>query len=146
MKQPPPARRLVYLIVIAAITFLQYSESLEFPAALSDLGLYRHSFERILYLAPIAVFRICQEALRNVWRHSGATEVNISIEFAETKTRLIIEDNGKGFEIPDKLANMARNGKLGLTGMQERAQLIGGTLEVASRPGRGTKILLELTG
>ncbi len=96
--------------------------------------------------AAIAVFRICQEAFRNVWRHSKATEVDIQIEFEATKIKMTIEDNGKGFNIPGELGNMAREGKLGLAGMQERAQLIGGKLKVDSRVGEGTRIILELAG
>ncbi|MFC1931951.1 histidine kinase, partial [Chloroflexota bacterium] len=78
----------------------------------------------------IALFRITQEALRNVWRHSGATSAEVTVEFDEDKTRIIVSDDGQGFELPEKISDLAKNGKLGLTGMQERAQLIGGTLTV----------------
>lgn len=95
----------------------------------------------------IALFRITQEALRNVWRHSDATDVRIQVEFTEDKkTRITVTDNGKGFDLPDMLTDLARNGKLGLTGMQERAQLAGGTLTVQSQPGSGTSITVELPG
>jgi two-component system sensor histidine kinase DegS len=94
--------------------------------------------------AAIALFRITQEALRNVWRHSGATKAEIKVEFDESKTRITISDNGKGFHLPDKPGDMAKNGKLGLTGMQERAQLVGGTLTVQSQPDKGTSITVEL--
>jgi two-component system sensor histidine kinase DegS len=92
----------------------------------------------------IALFRITQEALRNVWRHSGATQVKVIVEFLENITRITITDNGKGFNLPENISDMAKDGKLGLTGMQERAQLIGGTLTVRSKPGEGTKITIEL--
>lgn len=95
--------------------------------------------------AAIAVFRICQEAIRNIWRHSEATGVEILIDFDQSNMRVAINDNGKGFELPEKLGDMARDGKLGLSGMQERAQLIGGTLSMNSHPGQGTSIVLELT-
>lgn len=94
----------------------------------------------------IALFRVTQEALRNVWRHSGATRTVITVEFDENKTRVIISDNGKGFQPPEYIADMAKGGKLGLTGMQERAQLVGGTLKVQSQPGKGTSITAELPG
>ncbi|UCG54454.1 MAG: sensor histidine kinase, partial [Dehalococcoidia bacterium] len=93
--------------------------------------------------SKIALFRITQEALRNVWRHSGATGVEITVEFGEGKTRITISDNGKGFYLPDKLGDMAKNGKLGLVGMQERAQLVGGTLSIQSQPDKGTTITIE---
>jgi len=85
----------------------------------------------------IVLFRITQEALRNVWRHSGATSAEITVEFDESKTRITISDNGKGFKLPEKIGDLARYGKLGLAGMQERAQLLNGTLTVQSEPGRG---------
>lgn len=94
----------------------------------------------------ISLFRITQEALRNVWRHSGAKHVEIKVEFAEDLTRVTVIDDGCGFELPEKLGDLARTGKLGLAGMQERAQLVGGTLAVRSGPGQGTSITVELPG
>jgi two-component system sensor histidine kinase DegS len=94
----------------------------------------------------IALFRITQEALRNVWRHSRATNARVSIEFADKVTRITITDNGKGFTVPKKIGDMARDGKLGLTGMQERAQLVGGTLTVRSDRGQGTIVNVEIPG
>ncbi len=88
--------------------------------------------------------RIVQEALRNVWRHSGATSAEITVEFGESKTRVSINDNGKGFELPEKIGDLAKSGKLGLAGMQERVQLVGGTLTIQSRPGKGSSITVEL--
>ena len=94
----------------------------------------------------IALFRITQEAMRNVWRHSGATKAEITVEFEDKKARVTVKDNGKGFEIPDKMGDLAKHGKLGLAGMQERAQLIGGTLTAVSQPGKGTTITVEAPG
>lgn len=94
--------------------------------------------------AEIALFRITQEALRNMWRHSGATSANIMVRFNEIKTKITISDNGKGFKLPDSLSEIAKNGKLGLAGMQERAQLVGGTLIIQSQPGKGTSVTVEL--
>jgi two-component system sensor histidine kinase DegS len=94
----------------------------------------------------IALFRVTQEALRNVWRHSGGKHADIKVEFAENLTRVTVTDDGRGFELPDKLGDLARTGKLGLTGMQERAQLVGGKLTVQSSPGQGTSITVELPG
>jgi len=90
------------------------------------------------------LFRITQEALRNAWRHSGATKAEITVEYEEGKIRITVSDNGKGFNLPGTLGDLAREGKLGLAGMQERAQLIGATLTVQSQPGKGTSMTLEL--
>jgi PAS domain S-box-containing protein len=92
----------------------------------------------------IALFRITQEALRNVWRHSGATRAVITIDFSDGRTKITVSDNGKGFQIPEKMSDLAKQDKLGLAGMQERAQLVGGTLTVESQPGKGTTITVEV--
>jgi len=92
----------------------------------------------------LVLFRITQEALRNAWRHSGATKAEITVEYEEGKIRITVSDNGKGFNLPGTLGDLAREGKLGLAGMQERAQLIGATLTVQSQPGKGTSMTLEL--
>jgi len=92
----------------------------------------------------LVLFRTTQEALRNVWRHSQATEAKIAVEFDERKTRITVSDNGKGFNLPKSLGDLARDGKLGLAGMQERAQLIGGTLTAQSQLGHGASITIEV--
>jgi len=104
------------------------------------LGTKRHLHEEV----QLVLFRIAQEALRNVWRHSQATEAEIALEFDERKTRIIVSDNGKGFNLPKTMGDLARDGKLGLAGMQERAQLLDGTLTVQSEPGRGTTVTVVI--
>lgn len=94
----------------------------------------------------IALFRITQEALRNVWRHSGATSAEITIDFSDTRTKITVSDNGKGFILTGKVGDLAKHGKLGLAGMQERAQLVGGTLTVRSALTGGTSITVEAPG
>lgn len=94
----------------------------------------------------IALFRIIQEALRNVWRHSGAISAEITIEFNDKSTQITVSDNGKGFKLAGKVGDLAKQGKLGLAGMQERAQLVGGTISVQSEPGKGTTITVEAPG
>jgi len=92
----------------------------------------------------LVLFRIVQEALRNVVRHSQATSAEITVEFEQSKTRIAVSDNGKGFSLPQTIGGLAKNGKLGLAGMQERAQLIGATLTIESQPGKGCAITAEL--
>ena len=104
------------------------------------LGTKRHLHEEV----QLVLFRIAQEALRNVWRHSQAIEAEITLEFDERKTRIIVSDNGKGFNLPKTMGDLARDGKLGLAGMQERAQLLDGTLTVQSEPGRGTTVTVVI--
>ncbi len=94
----------------------------------------------------LVLFRITQEAMRNVWRHSQATRAEISVEFNENKTRVTVSDNGQGFQLPETIGDLARHGKLGLTGMEERARLAGGDLTIHSTPGKGTTVTVELPG
>jgi PAS domain S-box-containing protein len=87
-----------------------------------------------------AVFRICQEALTNVARHAGATEVAIRFIVQPDRLTLHVSDNGKGIT-----ANaIAHPGSLGLLGMQERARQLGGVAGITPRPQGGTLVTLEL--
>ncbi len=92
----------------------------------------------------LALFRIAQEALRNVWRHAGASRAEVKVEFAERKVRLVVVDDGKGFARPSTLVDLPRHGKLGLAGIEERTQLLGGTLRVDSELGKGTTLTVEV--
>jgi signal transduction histidine kinase len=88
-----------------------------------------------------AVVRIVQEAVANAVRHSGANAVQLTLTFETRKLRLVVEDDGAGFEA-DR-ANGVAEGHFGLAGMRERAGAAGGRLEIHSRLGRGTAIVLE---
>ncbi|MBI4487267.1 MAG: PAS domain-containing protein [Acidobacteria bacterium] len=86
------------------------------------------------------VFRIVQEALTNVVRHASASAINIRIDEAAGALRVKVQDNGRG--ITD--AQLDSPSAIGLLGMRERAELIGATLTIGSRPGKGTEVLLTL--
>jgi PAS domain S-box-containing protein len=88
-----------------------------------------------------AAYRITQEALTNVARHSGATRVQVSLAHLAESIKLVIEDDGCGFDTDD----LDQFQGLGVAGMRERAGLVGGTLEVAAAPGRGTRITLDVS-
>jgi len=91
----------------------------------------------------LVIFRIAQEALRNVWKHSGASRAWVTLEFGDGKAVLTVKDEGNGFELPERIDNLTVAGKLGLAGMQERAQIIRGSLRLQSKPGKGTTVTLE---
>jgi two-component system sensor histidine kinase UhpB len=88
--------------------------------------------------AQVVVYRVAQEALVNAARHSGASRVEVSLEPCDSRVRLQVTDNGSGF------AFAAEDKGLGLDGMRERALLVGGALEIDSRPGKGTTVKLEV--
>jgi len=92
----------------------------------------------------LLLFRIVQEALNNIRRHAKASDARVAIEFAEDKVKVTISDDGRGFSLSGRLDDLPRSGKLGLAGMQERARLLGGTLEVKSTPGKGTTLIVEM--
>ncbi|MFC2035561.1 PAS domain S-box protein [Chloroflexota bacterium] len=92
----------------------------------------------------VMLFRIAQEAVRNIWRHARASSAELSIEFSIGKLSMSIKDNGKGFKLPYRPRGLAGQGKLGLAGMNERAKLLGGTLMLQSEPGYGTVVVFDL--
>ncbi len=130
------------------------------PAVLDDLGLVaalrgycREYTERVGVPVEIAVsttlgrigpqtetttFRVIQEALTNVAKHSGARHASIELSQASNDLLVSIRDDGRGFE-PESVSS-----GLGLTGMRERVALIGGELQIGSQPGAGTLISLRV--
>jgi len=91
----------------------------------------------------LAMFRIAQEALNNVRKHAQASKINITVKFDSNNVKMTITDNGKGFSAPRLTGDLAREGKLGILGMEERARLIGGNLQIKSEPGKGTTVLAK---
>lgn len=90
------------------------------------------------------LYRLIQEALNNVSKHARATSVNLIIHFYENQVEVSITDNGIGFDLSETMDTLTSSGKLGLIGMQERARLLGGTLDFDSAPGRGTTVRFTL--
>jgi signal transduction histidine kinase len=91
----------------------------------------------------INFYRIVQEALGNIMKHAQATEVNIRVKRSLENVILTIEDNGRGF-MPDERSPLPSHSGFGLTGMGERARLLGGELKVRSTQGKGTTVLFEI--
>ena len=87
------------------------------------------------------IYRIVQEALNNVLKHSGATTVSVLLHHRKDHVVLIVEDDGRGF---DSDADVQKPGGLGLIGMQERAAVMKGSLEIDSQSGSGTTILAKI--
>jgi two-component system sensor histidine kinase UhpB len=92
-------------------------------------------------LAPdqeIAIYRVAQEALANVARHSEASHVQVDLDTSGDQLELRVCDDGRGFD-----KGVRRKG-LGLDGMAERARLVGGELRIESRPGSGTELVMRV--
>lgn len=87
----------------------------------------------------ITIFRIVQETLNNVIKHSNATITNVKIHYQPGRVRIHVYDNGKGFDIKE-VENRIGRISLGLAGMEERAALLGGGVVISSRPGYGTEV------
>jgi signal transduction histidine kinase len=88
----------------------------------------------------LALFRIYQSAFANVLRHANASRVTIRLNLNGEKVVLEIEDNGCGFDVPNRWLGLARKGHLGLMGASERAEAVDGKMEIKSRPGEGTLV------
>jgi PAS domain S-box-containing protein len=97
--------------------------------------------ERLASEVETTLYRIAQEALNNVAKHARATKVDIILERRPEHVLLIVEDDGAGFDQADTAGG--RRG-FGLLGMQERAALIGASLQIESEPGKGTTILVRM--
>ena len=92
----------------------------------------------------IACFRVAQEALTNVMRHARAQHVWIELSQTDGTLELVVRDDGVGFDVTTTLDRAERHDHLGLLGMKERVQILGGGLEVRSEPGHGTRIRIWL--
>ncbi|MBI3174320.1 MAG: hypothetical protein J0L96_18715 [Anaerolineae bacterium] len=94
--------------------------------------------------AELSLYRIAQEALNNVVKHSRATRADLSIRYSDSEITMMISDNGNGFTTPASPTEFAPNGHFGLLGIHERADLIGARLEIESTLGRGTSLEVRL--
>ncbi len=138
------------------------------PAAINELGLSMavadqlaqwsgkfgvetdfHCGDRRLDALPAeittTVYRIIQEALTNVAKHApDATSVSVVVEFIGNTLRLVVEDNGRGFDVAALNWSGGNKGGLGLIGMRERLSSVGGELEIESSAGGGTTIYASI--
>jgi signal transduction histidine kinase len=134
------------------------------PSVLDDLGLpeairrhiadYRRRYPLNIDLAitgmdekrlppeiETALYRMIQEGLTNIVRHAEAHTVSICIEYSDDKVLVVIEDDGKGFDVTSV---RHQDGHLGLYGIQERAELLAGKVEIESQIGQGTSLFIEI--
>lgn len=157
----PRLERQRELTVNMADSLRRFSRDLR-PSMLDDLGLVpalqwliedmqartglEHSFEvqgeprRLDSTVEVTLFRVVQEAIRNVEKHAHATGVKVMLVFESEGVCARIEDDGRGFVPPRDLHLAVAQGKLGLVGLYERASRLDGTLSITSEPGKGTVV------
>ncbi|MBZ0292767.1 MAG: sensor histidine kinase [Anaerolineae bacterium] len=130
------------------------------PASLDELGLaaaletlaleanatFRAvgSAYRLSEAQEAALYRIAQEALNNALQHAQAKQIRVELRFDQAGVTLVVYDDGVGFEFLQDFDNLARRRHFGLLGMRERAQLIGGKLQIQSVPGSGTTVTVTI--
>jgi signal transduction histidine kinase len=102
------------------------------------------SERRLAREVELSLYRIAQEALNNVVKHSKATHAGLTIGFENSEISLVVTDNGNGFIAPNSPTEFAPNGHFGLLGIHERADLIGARLEIESALGKGTILKVRL--
>lgn len=129
----PPA--LEELGLIPALRMLVEGEP-EVSMSITATGVER----RLREAQELTLFRSVQEAIRNAQRHGHANQINIEVAYQPHEVRLIVEDNGSGFHLTERLDCLAQEGHYGLLGIQERIQHFGGKFHIASKPGTGTRI------
>jgi signal transduction histidine kinase len=92
----------------------------------------------------VALFRIYQVSLVNVLRHAEARNVDITLQVSDEEVCLEVKDDGKGFAVPPRWIQFVRKGHLGLVGAVERAEAVGGRLDVQSNAEKGTTIRVQV--
>jgi two-component system sensor histidine kinase UhpB len=104
----------------------------------------RGDFESLTDSQQITLLALIQEALHNVREHSGAAQVAISLLVEDRDVLARIEDDGRGFDPAATFGSAVREGHMGILGMHERVQMLGGTTKIDSRPGGPTIISARL--
>jgi signal transduction histidine kinase len=118
----------------------RYAKRSDVEVKLDVMGLE----ERLAPQVETALYRVVQEALTNVVKHAQANQVRIHLERTETAVVAIVEDDGRGFNA-EKMASLTDPERgAGLLGIRERMALLGGTLNIRSTPGQGTRLVMEI--
>lgn len=167
-KDPAKLREELVALQDLVRTSLQDTRKIIFdlrPMALDDLGLaaalkkfvanYKEQYglpveyqyfgpqKRLPPAVEVALFRIVQEALNNIYKHAQATSALVKLEVLPARVNLVVRDNGRGFDVAKVFKDPERKG-YGLLGIRERVQLLNGELEIISSPGKGTTLTVSI--
>lgn len=115
-----------------------FAEKYGLPVHLTILGQER----RLKPYLEVAVFRVIQEALNNVYKHAQASQATVKLEMAPLMLTAITRDNGVGFNVEEVLATP--HDRYGLTSMRERVEMLDGKLMIRSSPGKGTEVVVQI--
>jgi signal transduction histidine kinase len=129
-----------YLGLVPALEQLVQTSAERYPVnfRFKTAGLTQE--DRLPDYVETSLYRIVQEALTNAVRYAKAQNIDVILELRDGKVLVMVEDDGVGFET----AEMHKSGHLGLMGIQERAQMLAGTVEIESSPGCGTTVVVEV--
>lgn len=127
--------------LVASLEMLirETEQSSNLPIAFTSNG----QEQRLDPKSEMSIYRMVQESLNNVIHHANAAHAWVELEFKENRLIVTIRDDGKGFEVPNNPAEFPEKGHFGLLGLSERADLIHAELEIKSKPGEGTTILIK---
>lgn len=100
--------------------------------------------QKLSAIQEITIYRIVQEALNNVWKHASATKVEVQLQFKPDAVSVNIKDNGQGFNLAKIDRSGKQAGKMGLLTMKERAEVLGGSLQIVTNQGTGTTVVMKI--
>ncbi len=92
----------------------------------------------------ISVYRAVQEALTNIRKHADASRVDLSLHYEDDRLIVMVSDNGKGFDLAHTIDNAISVGNMGLLGMRQRVEMLGGEIDIKTQPGAGTTVIINL--
>ena len=92
----------------------------------------------------VTIFRVIQELLHNVGQHAHASHVQVGLNLQGSKVGITVEDDGSGFDVEEVLNSAKERKSLGIATMQQRLEMLGGTIQFESSLGRGTKVTMQI--
>jgi two-component system sensor histidine kinase DegS len=125
-------------------TLKQYIQDFEEKAGLSVNYTVMGRETRLPPYNEVTIFRVIQELLTNVSRHAHASHVQVSLDFQEAAVVASVEDDGSGFDVGEPQSASQQRKGLGLATIRERTDMLGGSVQIESRIGRGTKVRLQV--
>jgi len=128
--------------ILATISWLCRQFQTTFPSVYIETDIEIQEDE-VPNLLKTVIYRILQEGLNNISKHSQAYLVSLSLKRKDNKLELTLQDNGRGFDLEEALVVPSSRRGLGLTSMRERAELSRGSFIIESNPGKGTTIRAE---